>query len=188
MVNTIQKRKRSSLDATIGDEKEEDVQGNAKSSKREMTADSVLVENDVGMPTPSVSVDSQECASPLFDDPLKSEIETPNVLDENISKSVTSTAHKQILQQQWSTEAHGHLLRGQATYMQEESIGTEILSENHPGALSSSPKRAAVSPKATKHPKTSSTVTSQQKSLLRQPETNDTDKDKGKDKISYSCT
>ena len=182
MVNTIQKRKRSSLDATIGDEKEEDVQGNAKSSKREMTADSVLVENDVGMPTPSVSVDSQECASPLFDDPLKSEIETPNVLDENISKSVTSTAHKQILQQQWSTEAHGHLLRGQATYMQEESIGTEILSENHPGVLSSSPKRAAVSPKATKHPKTTNTVTSQQKSLLRQPETNNTDKDKGKEK------
>lgn len=168
MVTTTQKRKRSSLDSAIEDENEENIQSSVKSSKRESTAESALTDEiqaivATAIETSSVSIDSREsCSIAPAPKPFEVESGTSNELDHNLSKSITSVAHKQILQQQWTTEAHGHLFKIQPVEWADESIGTEILSENNfPDRQHhvSPPKGVGVSSKALKRTPNAVTVT-----------------------------
>ena len=124
MVTTSQKRKRSSLDSAIAEGNEEDIQDNVKSSKKESKKEVLSTEVSVTIAavTYNVSADSEESR--------KGAPESHDELSPNLNKGITSTAHKQILQQQWTAEAHGHTLRTNPAEWADESIGTEIISEN----------------------------------------------------------
>ena len=169
MVTTSQKRKRSSLDSAIGEVNEEDIQGHAKGSKKESSKESLPAEVSISIAVVALSISA---------DLEESRIGAPASLDEhshNLTKSITSTAHKQVLQQQWTTEAHGRTLRTNPAEWADESIGTEIMSENdfpngqrHERSATSLEREVDVSSKGSNHPVRAVSVTA--RALLHEPE------------------
>jgi Sad1 / UNC-like C-terminal len=131
-----QKRKRPTADHSLGYETEE---GNNCSIKtRKVDQDVQLFTADASdsaeSPIHSTTMTVDENISSV-DKSLGEEL--PNVLNEEQVNSrqviEPTSAHKKILQRQWSAEAHGHIrkvhsIQDESIEIEEESIGTEILS------------------------------------------------------------
>lgn len=131
-----QKRKRPTADHSLGYETEEDDTGSIKARK---------VDQNVQL----VSADASDLPGSLLhstamniDENISSvgksiDYELPNYLNEQRTTGhqimEPTSAHKKILQRQWSAEAHGHVrkihsIQDESIEIEEESIGTEILS------------------------------------------------------------
>jgi Sad1 / UNC-like C-terminal len=131
-----QKRKRPTADHSLGYETEEGDNGSIKTRKVDLdvqvvTADaSDLAESPIHSTTMIVDENISSVDKSIGE-------ELPNILNEQQINShqviEPTSAHKQMLQRQWSAEAHSHVrkvysIQDESIEIEEESIGTEILS------------------------------------------------------------
>ena len=134
MVNTNQKRKRGSIDSALEHENEEDDEGNLKSRKISVAVESAAEEqpaDSTGVQASLVSVDELGSYESLQANDGQNELSaSQSDISHEVSVSVTTNAHKQILQQQWTLEAHKQVQKSMVERL-DESVGSEMFSENN---------------------------------------------------------
>lgn len=131
-----QKRKRPTADRSLGYETDEDDNGIIKTRKTDQ--DALLIFADaVDLPESLINSTTMNVDDNVSSVDKSIDEELPNFPNEQQTTGhqiiEPTSAHKKILQRQWSAEAHGHIrkvhsIQDESIEIEEESIGTEILS------------------------------------------------------------